>query len=214
MQTYTLEESKNVFLTSDFHFGHRNIISYCNRPFATVEEMNETLFNNYKKVIGDTSLVYFLGDMSFGRQERKEQTCKWWCEQLPGTIVTYIKGSHDHGIRPTMAVLPKNVQKVLLEDYIEVYGLDIERGYLRFKLQHEPDYGFIPEGDDYDWLLHGHVHNNRPMWNVSNKSINLSVEATFYAPVVLYNIVNEIITKNTENIMDLPLPLNMAERML
>jgi calcineurin-like phosphoesterase family protein len=183
MTAYTLEEAKNVWLYSDPHFGHNNIIKYCNRPFKTTEEMNETLLNNYKNVITDSSLVYFLGDMSFGRQERKEQTPKWWCEQLPGTIVSYIKGSHDHGIRPTMLKLPKNVQKIVTEDDIQVEGI-------KFHLQHEP---YFHNGErEFDWLIHGHVHEAKPMWNVSSNSINVSVEATNYAPVLLYNIVMNI----------------------
>ena len=208
MTTYTLEQSKDIWLVSDFHFGHRNIIAYCNRPFTTVDEMNETLLNNYKSVITEKSLVYFLGDMSFGRQERKEQTCKWWCEQLPGTIVTYIKGSHDHGIRPTMQVLPKNVQKILLED-------DIEVDEIIFHLEHEPIYRDPQKEYAYDWLIHGHVHNNRPLFSVSNKSINVSVEAINYTPISLYALVQKILLLDTlDNIMDLPLPGNMAERRL
>lgn len=35
-----------VFLIGDPHFWHRNIIRYCDRPFATVEEMNEALIKN------------------------------------------------------------------------------------------------------------------------------------------------------------------------
>ena len=30
-----------VFFTADTHFDHANIIRFCIRPFATVEEMNE-----------------------------------------------------------------------------------------------------------------------------------------------------------------------------
>jgi len=33
----------NVWFTADFHFGHKNIIRYCDRPFASVEQMNEII---------------------------------------------------------------------------------------------------------------------------------------------------------------------------
>ena len=192
MQQYTLEESKNVWLIGDFHFGHFNILRYADRPFATVDDMNSVMLENYKKVVKENSLVYFLGDMSFGRQKSKEHTPKWWCEQLPGTIVTYIKGSHDHGIKPSMQVLPKNVQKVLLEDYIQA-------GSHRFRLVHNPATArSIKPTEEYEWLIHGHVHNSQPLMDVSNNNINVSVEVIDYIPISLYDIVMKCVTTYVE----------------
>ncbi len=33
----------SLFITSDTHFHHANVIGYCKRPWDTVEDMNEGL---------------------------------------------------------------------------------------------------------------------------------------------------------------------------
>lgn len=58
-----------VFFTSDQHFGHKNILRFepYHRPFDTVEEMNETLIENYNNVVGRNDIVWHLGDFCFGK---------------------------------------------------------------------------------------------------------------------------------------------------
>jgi calcineurin-like phosphoesterase family protein len=36
----------DTWFTSDFHFGNFNIILYCNRPFASKEEMDAVAVND------------------------------------------------------------------------------------------------------------------------------------------------------------------------
>ena len=60
----------NIFIIGDPHFWHKNIIGYCNRPFATVEEMNETLIKNWNKVVGKQDIVYVLGDFALCGKDR------------------------------------------------------------------------------------------------------------------------------------------------
>jgi len=33
----------NSWFIADFHLGHSNIIRYCTRPFATIEEMDQAI---------------------------------------------------------------------------------------------------------------------------------------------------------------------------
>lgn len=54
-----------TFFTGDTHFGHANVIKYANRPFASVEEMDEAMVANWNAVVGDHEDVYHLGDFAF-----------------------------------------------------------------------------------------------------------------------------------------------------
>lgn len=54
------------FFTSDTHFGHVNIILYCNRPFASVLEMNEQVIARWNDRVGPRDTVYHLGDFAMG----------------------------------------------------------------------------------------------------------------------------------------------------
>ena len=56
-----------VYFTADTHFGHENVIRFCDRPFSTADEMDEAMIANWNgRVKGnDTVYVYILGDMFF-----------------------------------------------------------------------------------------------------------------------------------------------------
>ena len=53
-----------IFFTSDTHFNHKAIISYCSRPFESVEEMNDRLIDNWNQVVKPSDTVYHLGDFA------------------------------------------------------------------------------------------------------------------------------------------------------
>lgn len=53
-----------IWFTSDLHLGHRAAISMCERPFETVEEMNEVLICNFNSYVKKNDTVYILGDIA------------------------------------------------------------------------------------------------------------------------------------------------------
>lgn len=59
-----------IYFTSDLHFGHKNIIRFCNRPWETIEEMDEGLIKNWNSVVGENDLVFDLGDFAFASNGR------------------------------------------------------------------------------------------------------------------------------------------------
>ena len=64
------------YFTSDLHLGHRNIIRLCNRPFATIEEMDETLIRNWNAKVTNGDTVYILGDLLFRNEKPAEEYLK------------------------------------------------------------------------------------------------------------------------------------------
>lgn len=76
-----------IYLTADLHFGHANIIKYCNRPFANVEEMDETLIMNWNFRVHPEDDVYVVGDFCFGDPRP-------YVKHLNGNI-RFLIGSHD-----------------------------------------------------------------------------------------------------------------------
>ena len=54
-----------IWFSADHHFGHRNILKYCNRPFATIQEMDEALVSEWNSVVRPEDSVFHLGDLSF-----------------------------------------------------------------------------------------------------------------------------------------------------
>jgi calcineurin-like phosphoesterase family protein len=79
-----------IKFTSDLHFGHKNIIRFDNRPFTTVEEMDEGLIKRWNNKVAKDDTVYILGDISWHKDDRTYEIFK----QLNGHK-RLIRGNHD-----------------------------------------------------------------------------------------------------------------------
>ena len=54
-----------IYFTADTHFGHYNVIRFCDRPFASAEEMDKAMIQNWNDRVTGNDTVYILGDMFF-----------------------------------------------------------------------------------------------------------------------------------------------------
>ena len=84
----------NIFLCSDHHFSHANILTFTDaegnrvRNFDSVEQMDETMVENHNRVVSPKDKVYFLGDVAFNKANLAIAA------RLNGEKVL-IKGNHD-----------------------------------------------------------------------------------------------------------------------
>lgn len=85
-----LAPDQHIYLTSDMHFGHRNVIRFCERPFADEKEMAQGLIKNWNDVVKPNDFVFSLGDFSWftGRHQVKSLV-----KQLRGRKY-FIPGNH------------------------------------------------------------------------------------------------------------------------
>ena len=143
-----IEDPSRIYFTSDTHASHLNVLKYCNRPFADVDEMNEVLVRNWNSVVGPDDHVYHLGDFSMGGFER----WNWFAEEgrLNGHI-HLILGNHD-------------IERLLKENFnfdrfdsIELEHILIIEGWHVF-LNHFPFASFSGNYDGKVMALSGHTH--------------------------------------------------------
>lgn len=79
------------FFTADEHFGHKNIIRHCNRPFKDLAEMTEALIDNNNSVVSQGDTVIHAGDFAFKTQHSYTQKL---INSLNGNHI-FLKGNHD-----------------------------------------------------------------------------------------------------------------------
>jgi len=79
-----------MWFTADHHFHHANIIKFCNRPFSSAKEMDETMIAKWNSVVNDDDTVYHLGDLTL----RHYVPARAILAQLDGRI-KIVPGSHD-----------------------------------------------------------------------------------------------------------------------
>lgn len=146
--------SSQVFFTADTHFGHANIIKYCHRPFATVEEMDDALVRNWNAVVSPDATVFHLGDFALDSKERWKELF----ERLNGKEKYLIIGNHDKG----------RISDGYDPGFTEIFDricIDVDGQMVL--LNHTPLENLAPDV----WQFYGHVHSG-PL-NYDNKALPL-----------------------------------------
>lgn len=168
-----------IWFTSDSHFHHANIITFCNRPFADVRAMNDALVEGWNSRVQPSDHIYHLGDVTM---ERDNQGRGLGILERCNGHKRLILGNHDH-----------YAMKHYLKYFEKVMAMNVIGG-MRFTHipVHPASMGRVAAN------VHGHIHNNqseefKPVKRYDGKGgvipyINISVEVTDYHPVSLEEI--------------------------
>lgn len=152
-----------IYFFADPHFDDDDIRRYENRPFATVQEMNETIISNWNHLVTPADTVFLLGDIG----------AESYISRLNG-VKYLVRGNHD--------TAPNSHYREI--GFTEVYDLPVIFSEY-WMLSHEPLY--INRNMPYANIF-GHVHNNPAYKDISSRSFCVSAERIGYTPVSLEHI--------------------------
>lgn len=153
-----------IWLTSDSHFQHSKDFIYEVRGFASVEDMNEAIIENWNSVIKEGDIVYHLGDVIMGELESGLELVR----QLKGKKFLAF-GNHDTQARISAFehnLLFKNIQM----------GYRIKSGKMTLILTHYPT---IVENTTKEKVIsfHGHTHATSAFYNDQWNMFNVGMDA-------------------------------------
>ena len=198
-----------IFWTSDWHFRHFNIITYCNRPFQSAQEMDEALIKKHNQYVKPTDTVFFLGDLGMGNPSDMKNIIS----RLNGRLIM-IRGNHDRwGVETyynmgfnavletasikvgqmtlTMSHYPRKTLWAIIKTFIfyirkmRSKNRTVKDIWLRLKRELTM-YNNVKGGD---YHLHGHVHSKVKMYGTN---IECGVDCWDYKPVSLKEILRLI----------------------
>ena len=153
---------------ADTHFGHTNIIKYCNRPFSCTEDMDEALIKNWNETVSNNDVVLHLGDFGVGNKEYVENIIK----KLNGKKIL-IKGNHDNWSDSFYRDAGFNY----VSKFPIIYGGSPDNNGF-YMMSHAPL--LLSETTPY-FNYYGHVHNDT-RYSDSPTSKCVSVERIGYRP--------------------------------
>ncbi|MCK5019989.1 MAG: metallophosphoesterase [Candidatus Peribacteraceae bacterium] len=150
-----------IFVVSDTHLGHSNILKFSRSEFNTIEDHDETLIDLHNSVVGKRDIVIHVGDAVWKMENLKKIGRMNGKKRL-------ILGNHDR----------LNAHEYL-KYFISVHGSLQKHEFL---FSHIP---IIMDGTrHYSYNVHGHIHDESQ--NIDDwKYFNANIDVMGYVPISL-----------------------------
>jgi len=164
------------WFTADTHYEHYNIIRHCDRPFASVQEMDEALLDGTNSLVAPSDTLYHLGD--FARYHRRIAAYR---ERIRCRNIVLILGNHDPQDREGQ---PKEMLRGIFSRVFVELRIRPNIGGVRRPITLNHNAMRTWDGSHRgSWHLFGHSHGKLP--NNMPTSLDVGVDAHNYLPVSL-----------------------------
>jgi len=159
-----------IWLTSDEHFGHANIIRFCNRPFSDTDDMREKLIDNFNSRVKPGDVTFHLGDMFWRKLQVKE--CMGILERLNGKHF-YINGNHEE-------VFDRPESFALIDMFLNITDVRMFRHENKRIWMSHYAHRCWPKSHQGSYHVFGHTHG---VLEDFGRSHDVGVDSNNYAPV-------------------------------
>lgn len=163
----SMKNGPQVWVWSDQHFGHKNIIGFSNRPYPNLELMHECMVLNHNEYVQPGDVSIWVGDVAFLNDTKANELLRRY-----NGYKILIFGNHD---------INKNKVKDL--DFDEVHLLK----HIQVVYDHKTyDFAFThyPMNNigETDFVIHGHEHVAH-LYTNTPQHINVNCELHGYKPL-------------------------------
>lgn len=165
-----INDGPAVWIWSDQHFGHKNIIDFSNRPYPNLDLMHKCMLLNHNDYVEDGDVSIWVGDVAFLNDTAANELIR----QYKGYKIL-ILGNHD--------INRKKVKKLDFDEIHLLKHVQFEYGYgntMDFVFTHYPCTNF----DSRTMNIHGHEHVAH-LYTNTHQHINVNCELHGYKPVNL-----------------------------
>ena len=165
-----------IYYTADLHLGRANVIRHCDRPFKSVDEMDEALIQNWNSRVHRLDTVYIVGDLFF----RNRRPCEECLAELKGRK-HLITGNHDS------SWMKQTDWPGFFESVNSLLTMK-DNGRL-VTLCHYPLMTW-PDSRRDSYMVYGHIHNSTaagfwPLIRDNPHMLNAGVDVNRFFPVTL-----------------------------
>ena len=181
----------SVYFTSDPHFGHANIIKYCNRPFASADEMDRTIIDRWNERVQPGDTLYCLGDWCLWKGSKSiGEVAASYRERINCKKIVMLWGNHDkRGRRDEQFHKLFDGLYDLLE--LEIAGQLIVLCHYAMRVWNKSHHG--------SYHLYGHSHGSLPD-DPTARSFDCGVDSFNFYPVSIEEVVAKMANKQWQPI--------------